>query len=179
MIGRGKKSVTLNLRSPEGQQIARDLIAGADIVVENFRPGTLEKWGLGYEALSAANPGLIMARVGVTKGRKTAVPFGVSQLAQDAASAEDLVQETLIAMHTRRATYDTNLPFAGIYDANHRFDSGILLHGKNNTLKDSTLQLSAGNGVNLKGSGHTVTNTLIHDVSYGGTYTAAVTIEVG
>jgi formyl-CoA transferase len=63
VIGRGKKSVTLNLRSPEGQQIARDLIAKADIVVENFRPGTLEKWGLGYETLSAANPRLIMARV--------------------------------------------------------------------------------------------------------------------
>jgi formyl-CoA transferase len=63
VIGRGKKSVTLNLRSPDGQQIARDLIAGADIVVENFRPGTLEKWGLGYAALSAANPRLIMARV--------------------------------------------------------------------------------------------------------------------
>jgi len=63
VIGRGKKSVTLNLREAEGQQIARDLIAGADIVVENFRPGTMEKWGLGYEALSALNPGLIMARV--------------------------------------------------------------------------------------------------------------------
>jgi formyl-CoA transferase len=63
VIGRGKKSVTLNLRAAEGQQIARDLIGGADIVVENFRPGTLEKWGLGYAALSAANPGLIMARV--------------------------------------------------------------------------------------------------------------------
>src|SRR6201996_849634 len=63
VIGRGKKSVTLNLRSPEGQQIARDLIAGADIVVENFRPGTLEKWGLSYDSLSAANPKLIMARV--------------------------------------------------------------------------------------------------------------------
>ncbi len=63
VIGRGKKSVTVNLRSPEGQQIARDLIAKADVVVENFRPGTLEKWGLGYETLSAANPGLIMARV--------------------------------------------------------------------------------------------------------------------
>jgi formyl-CoA transferase len=63
VIGRGKKSVTLNLRSAEGQQIARDLIAAADIVVENFRPGTMEKWGLGYEALSALNPRLIMARV--------------------------------------------------------------------------------------------------------------------
>jgi formyl-CoA transferase len=63
VIGRGKKSVTLNLRSAEGQQIARDLIAKADILVENFRPGTMEKWGLGYEALSALNPRLIMARV--------------------------------------------------------------------------------------------------------------------
>lgn len=63
VIGRGKKSVTLNLRSPEGQQIARELIGRADILIENFRPGTLEKWGLGWESLSAANPGLIMARV--------------------------------------------------------------------------------------------------------------------
>jgi formyl-CoA transferase len=55
--------VTLNLRSAEGQKIAADLIAKADILIENFRPGTMEKWGLGYETLSAANPGLIMARV--------------------------------------------------------------------------------------------------------------------
>ncbi|MGH6972611.1 MAG: CaiB/BaiF CoA transferase family protein, partial [Caulobacteraceae bacterium] len=63
VIGRGKKSVTLNLRSAEGQAMARDLIAQADILVENFRPGSMEKWGLSYEALSAANPRLIMARV--------------------------------------------------------------------------------------------------------------------
>jgi formyl-CoA transferase len=63
VIGRGKQSVTLDLRAAAGQAIARDLIASADIVVENFRPGTMEKWGLGYEALAAANPGLIMARV--------------------------------------------------------------------------------------------------------------------
>jgi formyl-CoA transferase len=63
VIGRNKKSVTLNLRSPEGQQLARQLIEQADVLVENFRPGTMEKWGLGYESLSAANPRLIMARV--------------------------------------------------------------------------------------------------------------------
>ncbi len=63
VIGRGKKSVTLNLRTPQGQGIARDLIGKADILVENFRPGTMEKWGMGYDALSAANAGLIMARV--------------------------------------------------------------------------------------------------------------------
>src|SRR5262249_34152899 len=63
VIGRNKKSVTVNLRSPEGQSLARTLIGKADVLVENFRPGTLEKWGLGYEALSADNPGLVMARV--------------------------------------------------------------------------------------------------------------------
>ncbi|MBW8815241.1 MAG: CoA transferase [Caulobacterales bacterium] len=63
VIGRNKKSVGLDLRQPEGQALARQLIAGADILVENFRPGALEKWGLSYEALSAINPRLIMARV--------------------------------------------------------------------------------------------------------------------
>ncbi|MDB5451778.1 MAG: L-carnitine dehydratase/bile acid-inducible protein [Caulobacteraceae bacterium] len=63
VIGRNKKSVTLNLRSPEGQAIARTLIGKADILVENFRPGSMEKWGLAYETLSADNPGLVMARV--------------------------------------------------------------------------------------------------------------------
>jgi formyl-CoA transferase len=62
VIGRNKKSVTLDLRSPEGQAIAKTLMAKADVVVENFRPGTLEKWGLGYEDMSKLNPGLILAR---------------------------------------------------------------------------------------------------------------------
>ena len=60
---RNKKSVTANLRSAEGQEIVRRLARDADIVIENFRPGTLEKWGLGYDALAAANPGLIMIRL--------------------------------------------------------------------------------------------------------------------
>jgi len=63
VIARNKKSVTLDLRSPEGQALARELIAEADVVIENFRPGALEKWGLGWEALSALNPRLIMARI--------------------------------------------------------------------------------------------------------------------
>ena len=63
VIGRNKKSVGLDLRQAEGQAIARELIAGADVVIENFRPGAMEKWGLSYEALSTINPGLIMARV--------------------------------------------------------------------------------------------------------------------
>ncbi len=63
VIGRNKKSVGLDLRTPEGQQLARDLIRGADVVIENFRPGAMEKWGLGYESLAADNPRLVMARV--------------------------------------------------------------------------------------------------------------------
>ena len=63
VIGRNKKSVTVDLRTEEGRDIARALIAKADVVVENFRPGTLEKWGMGYEALARTNPGLVMARV--------------------------------------------------------------------------------------------------------------------
>ncbi|TCJ97104.1 CaiB/BaiF CoA transferase family protein [Nocardia alba] len=63
VVARNKKSVTCNLRDPQGQRLARDLIAGADIVIENFRPGTMERWGLGYDQLRETNPGLIMVRV--------------------------------------------------------------------------------------------------------------------
>jgi succinyl-CoA---D-citramalate CoA-transferase len=60
---RNKKSVTANLRLPEGQEIVRRLARDADVVIENFRPGTIEKWGLGYDALSRDNPGLVMLRM--------------------------------------------------------------------------------------------------------------------
>jgi len=60
---RNKRSVGLDLRKPEGQAIARELAARADILVENFRPGTLEGWGMDYESLARANPGLVMVRI--------------------------------------------------------------------------------------------------------------------
>ena len=60
---RNKKSVTLDLKHPKAQAIVRDLARQADIVIENFRPGTLERWGIGWDALSALNPRLIMVRV--------------------------------------------------------------------------------------------------------------------
>ncbi|WP_432477154.1 CaiB/BaiF CoA transferase family protein [Nocardioides sp. GXQ0305] len=63
VIARNKRSVTVDLRTPEGQDLARRLIAESDVVVENFRPGTMERWGLGYEELSRLNPGLVMTRV--------------------------------------------------------------------------------------------------------------------
>ncbi|MCO5099903.1 MAG: CoA transferase [Burkholderiaceae bacterium] len=60
---RNKRSITLDLRNPDGQRIARELAARSDIIIENFRPGALEKWGLGYEALAKENPGLILLRL--------------------------------------------------------------------------------------------------------------------
>jgi len=63
ILARNKRSVTLNLREPEGQRIAKQLAATADVVLENFRPGTMEKWGLGPDDVHAANPGCIYARV--------------------------------------------------------------------------------------------------------------------
>ncbi len=63
VIARNKRSVSANLRIPSGQALVRQLIAGADVLVENFKPGTLEKWGLGPDVLHAENPRLIIARM--------------------------------------------------------------------------------------------------------------------
>ena len=63
LVGRSKKSVACDLSKPEGQEILKKLCAGADVLIENFRPGTLEKWGLGWEMLHALNPKLILIRV--------------------------------------------------------------------------------------------------------------------
>ena len=60
---RNKKSITLDLRLDQGKELFRKLVAQSDVVLENFRPGTLEKWGLGFEALQQINPGLVMLRV--------------------------------------------------------------------------------------------------------------------
>jgi len=62
-IFRNKKIVSVDLRTDQGRAIVRRLCEKADVVVENFRPGTLEKWGLGYDVLSAANPGLVLVRI--------------------------------------------------------------------------------------------------------------------
>jgi crotonobetainyl-CoA:carnitine CoA-transferase CaiB-like acyl-CoA transferase len=62
-MGRNKKSVTLDMTNPKGQEIARKLASKVDILVENFKPGTMEKWGMSYEELKAANNGIIMVRI--------------------------------------------------------------------------------------------------------------------
>jgi len=63
VVGRNKKAITLDLRQAEGQALLRELVAKSDFLLENFRPGTMEKWGLGWAELSAINPRLIMIRV--------------------------------------------------------------------------------------------------------------------
>ena len=62
-LARNKRSVTLDLASPEGQGVARRLAARADVLIENFRPGTMERWGMGPEVLFAENPALVYARI--------------------------------------------------------------------------------------------------------------------
>jgi succinyl-CoA--D-citramalate CoA-transferase len=63
VAGRNKKSLTLNLSLPEGAQILRRLVESTDVLIENFRPGTMEKWGLGWDRLQQVNPRLIMVRI--------------------------------------------------------------------------------------------------------------------
>ena len=77
---RNKRSVAIDLRQSEGQDVVRRLVRQADVLIENFRPGTLEGWGLDYEALSALNPGLVMLRIsgyGQTGPYKDRPGFGV------------------------------------------------------------------------------------------------------
>jgi crotonobetainyl-CoA:carnitine CoA-transferase CaiB-like acyl-CoA transferase len=62
-LNSGKRSVGIDMRRPEGREVARQLISGADVVIENFRPGRMEAWGMGYKDLSQDHPGLVMARV--------------------------------------------------------------------------------------------------------------------
>ncbi len=63
VVGRNKRGITLDLKQADGQDIFKRLIADADVLIENFRPGTLERWGLGWEVLHALNPRLVMVRV--------------------------------------------------------------------------------------------------------------------
>src|SRR5439155_22936947 len=63
IYARGKRSITLNLTAPPGQALLRKLVKNADVLIENYVPGTFEKWGLGWEALSRENPRLVMVRV--------------------------------------------------------------------------------------------------------------------
>jgi len=128
VVSRNKRCITLNLKSEEGGGIFKKLVAGADVVVENFRTGTLESWGLGWDTLSAINPGLVMVRVtgfgqtgpmhkhagfgtlaeafsgfahitGETDGPPTLPPFGLA----DGVAAHYGVFSTMFALYERDA----------------------------------------------------------------------------
>ncbi|MFE1775261.1 CaiB/BaiF CoA transferase family protein [Streptomyces sp. NPDC059008] len=129
LLGRNKRAMTLDLSHPGGRDVLLRLAADADVVVENFRPGTLEKWGLGWEELSAANPRLVLARVtgfgqfgpyarrpgfgtlaeamsgfaaitGEPDGPPTLPPFGLA----DAIAALTTAYAVLTALHGRSTT---------------------------------------------------------------------------
>ncbi len=142
VIGRNKKSVTLNLRALEGQAIARRLIAGADVLIENFRPGAMEKWGLSYESLAAENPGLVMARVsgfgqtgpyaaragygliGEAMGGLRAItgdadrpPARAGLSIGDSLAATHAVMGVMMALHARRRTGRGQVIDAAIYES--------------------------------------------------------------
>ena len=142
VIGRNKKSLTLNLRSPEGQAIVRRLIAGADVLIENFRPGTMEKWGLSYESLAADNPGLVMARVsgfGQTGPYASRAGYGLIGEAMgglrhitgepdrpparaglsigDSLAATHAVMGVMMALHARQTTGRGQVVDAAIYES--------------------------------------------------------------
>jgi len=111
---RNKKCVTLDLKSGRGKEIFRRMVANADVVVENFRPGTLEKWGLGYAELLEVNPQLVMLRVTAygQRGPKSPLP-GFARIAQAYAGLSYITGEPdtppLIAGSTTLADYLTGL----------------------------------------------------------------------
>ena len=129
MVGRNKRCVGLDLSHPDGAEVFLDLVAGADVVIENFRPGTLERWGLGWEILSERRPGLVLCRVtgfgqagpyarrpafgtlieamsgfahmtGPAEGPPTLPPFGLA----DSVAGISGVAAVMMALHHRRAT---------------------------------------------------------------------------
>ncbi len=129
MVGRNKRCVGLDLSHPDGADVFLRLVDGADVVIENFRPGTLERWGLGWEVLSERRPGLVLCRVtgfgqtgpyarrpafgtlieamsgfahmtGTADGPPTLPPFGLA----DSIAGISGVAAVMMALHHRRAT---------------------------------------------------------------------------
>lgn len=142
VVARGKRSVTINLREKDGQDLARRLIATADVVIENFRPGTLEKWGMAPEVLMAGNPRLIVVRVsgygqdgpyasrpgygaiGEAMGGLRAVigepdrpPARAGISIGDTLAATFACVGTLVALHARESTGRGQVVDAALYEA--------------------------------------------------------------
>ena len=142
VLGRNKKSVTINLRTEEGQELVRRLVAHADVLVENFRPGTLERWNLDYETLSAINSRLVLTRVtgygqtgpyaqragfgaigeamgGIryTTGSPDVMPSRVGVSLGDSLAGTFGALGTLVALHARQRTGRGQVVDSAIYEA--------------------------------------------------------------
>lgn len=142
IVGRNKKSITINLRAPEGQDLVRKLVAEADVLLENFRPGTLERWGLSPEELWKINPGLIVTRVtgyGQTGPYASRAGFGAIGEAMggirhvtgdpdraparagisigDSLAATYAALGTLVALHNRERTGKGQIVDSALYEA--------------------------------------------------------------
>ena len=151
VIGRGKRSLTLNLRVPEGQEILKRLASEADILVENFRPGTLEKWDLGPDVLMALNPRLIMVRVsGYGQTGPESHKAGYASVGEAKAGLRHLIGEpdrvparagvslgdtmtgtfaalgAMIAVHARQSTGKGQVVDAAIYESVMAFMEGLI-----------------------------------------------------
>ncbi|GAA4675842.1 CaiB/BaiF CoA transferase family protein [Phytohabitans rumicis] len=129
VLGRNKRTMTLNVSTPEGAAVLKRLVAGADVLVENFRPGTLERWGIGPDVLQEANPRLVIARIsgfgqvgpyarrpgfgtlaeamsgfaaatGEPDGPPTLPPFGLA----DSITALAAAYAVMLALHARQRT---------------------------------------------------------------------------
>lgn len=151
VVARNKKSITCNLREADGQQLLRRLVAEADILLENFRPGTLERWGLSPEELWKVNPGLIITRVtgfGQTGPYSPRAGFGAVGEAMggiryvigepdrppsragislgDSLAATFAALGTLVAVHARQATGRGQIVDSAIYEAVLAFMESLL-----------------------------------------------------
>lgn len=142
VIARNKKSLAINVRGPHMAEILKELVTKADILVENFRPGRMEEWGLGYDVLSKLNPGLIMVRVsgfgqsGPYKERagfasvceamgglryvsgfpdRPSVRVGIS--IGDTLAGQNAFQGALLALHHRARTGEGQVIDASIYES--------------------------------------------------------------
>ncbi len=143
ILGRNKKTITLNLRHPAGQNIVRRLAACCDVVVENFSPGTMESWGLGYEQLSTENPGLVMVRIsgfGQTGPKKHAPGF--------ASVAEAIAGLTYLTGSPNGSPSRTGVSLAdslaGVYGA---FGAMVALHERQRTGRGQVVDMALTEGI--------------------------------
>ena len=141
---RNKRCITLDLKQPRGAEMFRRLVADSDVVMENFRPGTLERWGLGFESLREINPGLVMLRVSAygQEGPKRHLP-GFARIAQAYAGLSYLTGRPdtppLIAGSTTLADY-----LSGLYGA---FGVLLALRARDQSGRGQSIDIGLHDGV--------------------------------